>query len=127
MLAAPHDRGTVRAPDVITLFEALDSADNTMMRIGTWNRLPPLEAVTKMPDISSRDSPVHRTRLTLRDLDSALASEVVANLGHFNFFGGTHFVVLLWTSVQVEEKLLEPPKLHGSEPNIGTPFAMQNV
>ena len=63
----------------------------------------------------------------LRELDSAWASDVVANVGNFDFFGGTHPVVLLRKSVQVEEKLLEPPKLHGSKHKIGTPFAMHNV
>ena len=44
LCAFPGDRGTVRAPKVITLFEALDYANNTMMSIGTWNRFPPLDA-----------------------------------------------------------------------------------
>ena len=48
-------------------------------------------------------------------------------MGNFELFGGTHLFVLLWTSVQVEEKLLEPLKLHGSEHMFGTPLAMYSV
>ena len=43
----------------------------------------------------------------LRELDFASASEVVANLGNFDLSGGTHLVVFLRISLQVEEKLLQ--------------------
>ena len=73
---------------------------------------------------------VHRTRQHLmmrRGLDFARASEVVANVGNLNLFGGTHLVVTLRTCLQVEEKLLEPPKLRGSEPKLWTTFLTHNV
>ena len=64
--------------------------------------------------------------MMLRELDFASASEVVANLGNFDLSGGTHLVVILLISLQVEEKLLQPPKLEGSEPKLGTPFLTHN-
>ena len=36
----PVARSSVRAPRVISLCEALDSANNTTMRIGAWNGVP---------------------------------------------------------------------------------------
>ena len=45
--------GTVRAPETISLFEALDSAISTTTRIGDRNKLPPWEAVRKRREILS--------------------------------------------------------------------------
>ena len=56
-----------------------------------------------------------------RELDFAKAPEVVADVGNFDL------VVTLRTCLQVEEKLLEPPKVRGSEPKLGTPFLSHNV
>ena len=95
-LLAAVDRGTARAPEVITLFESLDSADNTMMRIGTWNRFPPFGR-PEMPEISSRDH-------------AGVATSCAPN-----------------NSLQVEEKLLQPPMHNGSEPKLETPFLKHNV
>ena len=65
--------------------------------------------------------------MLLREAVSAWASEVVANVESFEPFGGTHLDITLRTCLQVEEKLLEPPKLKGSEPKRGTPFLTHNV
>ena len=65
--------------------------------------------------------------VTLREAGSAWASEVVANVDSFGLFGGTHVDVTLQTSLQVEGKLLGPPRPRGSEPKLGTPFLMQDV
>ena len=48
-------------------------------------------------------------------------------MGNFDVSGGNHLVVILRTSLQVEEKLFEPPKLMGSEPKLGTPLLLQSV
>ena len=47
LLVLPAARGTVRAPKVISLFETLESADNTTIQTGDWNGLPPLDIVQK--------------------------------------------------------------------------------
>ena len=57
-----------------------------------------------------------------RKVVSASASEVVAKVENFDFSGGTHLAVTLQTSLQAEEKLLEPPKLKVLEPKLGTPL-----
>ena len=118
---APVARGTVRVPKVISLFEAPDFAISTTMR-SDRNELPPFlrlrgkgEKILRQTALKVRHL-VHRTRQHLmmrRGLDFARASEVVANVGNLNLFGGTHLVVTLRTCLQVEEKFLEPPKLRG--------------
>ena len=66
-----------------------------------------------------------RTRQKLikrRKVVFAAASEVVANVENLDLFGGAHLAVALQTSLQAEEKLLEPPKLKGLQAKPGTPL-----
>ena len=66
--------------------------------------------------------PVHRTR-----------EEPVSRVGfrgrrqRAKLRARTHLDITLRTCLQEGERLLEPPRLKGSEPKLGIPFLMQHV
>ena len=112
LLVAPTARSAFRACWTISLLKALDSATSTTRQMGDLGTVQSERKVLVATSCAPNASKV----------DRAAQSGLRVCFRGCHRRGGTHLAVTLQTSLQAEEKLLEPPKLKGVEPKPGTPL-----